>query len=574
MSLFGHVAWVMGEASGAEAPIGFAAAAPAVIVALWGVLCLLAARAGLRPWAARALPACGLALALAAALVGASVPLVGEMVGEGALIVDRLAAWFDAVIVAAMLAAVLADAAEGPRGPWTQGMLLLAGAGAMLAVRAGDWGTLIAGLELAVLACGLCLAGAGDAGGRRAARDWLLGQGLGAGILWLGVALVVGATGTTGLHDLGGRVGAVFLRWGANTTQAAVDLLLGNNPLPAGLAAHARDAAVEGMAPAAMFIPGVLLVLAGLLARAGVFPLLAGRTAVAGRTGLAGVVGVELVVRTAAIAALLRVFVSALHVPRVVFAPYGWGTAAAAIGGASVVVCALAAARAADLRRLIAWGGAAQAGLAVLALAAAANFVAHAGLRTGGVQLDESYVWGHGAGEAAVAAVLAGQAIFVLAAAGALAGAGAADGGRGVAGLAGLARRSPLAAASLAVCLLALIGAPPTGGFAARVALTLAIFEDSNPAIRAGLAAGALGTAILGWAYLRALLVTLSPGEGPAPRRAGTLVAAVIAALLLGSGLWGHGWMSMAEEAAAGVAFRPGGKGRREWIVRRDELAE
>lgn len=556
----------------AEAPLGFAAATPAVIMALWGVLCLLAARAGLRPWAARGLAACGLALALAAALAGPG-SLVGELVG-GVLIVDRMATWFDVVIASGILAAVVADATEGPRGPWTHGMLLLAGAGAMLAVRAGDWGTLLAGLELAVLAAGLCLAGSDDPGGRRAARVWLWGQGLGAGILWLGVGLVVGATGTTGLHDLGGRVGAVFLRWGANTSQAAVDLLLGGNTLPAGLVAHARDAAVEGMAPAAMFIPGALLILAGLMVRAGVFPLLAGRIAVAGRAGLTGFVAVELVVRVAAIAALVRVFVAALHVPRVVFAPYGWGTAAAAIGGASALACGIAAARAADLRRLLAWGGAAQAGLAVLAIAAAANFVAHAGLRSGGLQIDDSYVWGHGAAEATVAAVLAGLAVGSLAAVGALAVASAADGGRGVPGLAGLGRRAPLAAAGLAVCLLALIGAPPTGGFVTRVALALVVFEDTNVAIRAALAAGAIGAALLAWAHLRALLVALSPGEGPAPRRAGAWVGAAIAALVLGAGLWGQGFMAMAEEAAAGVAFRPGGKGRREWLTRRDEPAE
>lgn len=555
--------------------LGAAAAAPAAIVGLWGVLCLLAARAGLGGAAARALPATGLGLALLAALLGPAAPL-GELVGGGALVVDGLAGWFDVVIVVATLAAVAGDPqAAGPRLPRTHGALLLAAAGAMLAARAGDFPTLLAGLELAVLAAGLCLAGPGDRAGQEAARAWLLGQAVAAGILWVGVGLLVGATGTIRLYELGGRASAVFLRWGAYNTQAAVDLLLGPDAMPAGLVAHARDAAVEGMAPAAMFVPGALLVLAGLLARAGAAPLLFGRPGLAGRAGLAGFVALEVVVRGAAVAVLLRVFVAVLHAPRVVYAPYGWSTAAALAGALSALVGGIAAARAADLRRLFAWGGVAQVGLVAVAAAAAANFVAHAGLRTGGLHLDDNYVWGHQAGEAAVAAALAGLAVFAIGAAGALAAGLAAEDGRGLSGLAGLTRRSPAAAAALTVCLLALIGAPPTGGFAARAALFLAVLEDTNPAIRAALVVGAIGSAILGWAYLRALIAALTPGEAAAPpRRAGTLAAGLTALLLLVAGLWGQVFMGAAEAAATGVAFQPGGPGRRDWTLRLREARE
>jgi NADH-quinone oxidoreductase subunit N len=559
-----------------EALVPFAAAA---IVGLWGVLCLLAAGTGAAARLARPVPLAGLGLALAAALAGLTAPpLIGALAADGALVVDRLAALLDLVIVGALLATVLADPQPDadPRALWARGMALIAGAGAMLAVRAGDLPTLLAGLELATLAGGLCLLasrdGASEAGeraGRHAARDWLIGQGVAAAILWLGAALVVAATGTLNLQELGGRVGAVFLRWGASTTLAAVDVLQGPEQLPAGLIAHARDAAVEGMAPAALFIPGALLLVAGLLARAGVAPLLAGRTAVAGRAGLSGLVTVELVVRTGAIAALIRVLVTALHLPRVVFAPYGWGTAAAVIGGLSAVGCAIAAVRAADLRRMIAWAGAAQAGLTVLALAAAANFVAHAGLRTGGLQLDDHYMWGHAAGEAAVAAAIAGWIAFVLAAGGTLAAAAAVHAGRGLADIAGLARRSPLLTAALVVSLLGLAAAPPTAAFAGRALLVSAVLEDTNVLVQAMLAAGTLAGALLGWAALRALLAATEPGEGPRPRRAATAVAVALAGLSLAAGIFGHAFTGMAEEAAAGVAFAPGGKGRREWIERR-----
>lgn len=553
---------------------GVAPLVPAIIVGLWGVLCLLASRAGLPGFAARALPLVGLGLAFAAGLVDwPALDLVGQRIAGGALVVDRLAALFDLLIVGTVGVAVAVDPqpAGDPRGLWARGALLLAAAGAMVTARAGDWATLLAGIELAALATGLCVAASRDDAGERpggpAARDWLMGQAVGAGIVWLGVGLVVAATGTVRLHELGGRIGSVFLRWGASTAQAAVDVLQGPEALPPGLIAHARDAAVEGMAPAALVIPGVLLLVAGLIARAGVLPLRAGR--LTGRTGLTGFVAAELVVRVAAIAAMLRVLVAVLHAPRVVYAPYGWGTAAAVIAGLSALACASAALRAADLRRLLAWAGGVQASLATLAIAAAANFVAHAGLRAGGLQLDDHYVWGHSAAEAAVAAVLAGQVVFTLAALGVLACAAAVDTGRGMVDLAGLGRRSPVLAVALVVCVLALIGAPPTAGFAARALLVTAVLEDSNVLVQAMLGAGVVASALLAWALLRVIAAGLAPGDGPRPARRPAAVALVLAALLLGTGLMRQGLWDMVEQAATGAAFQPGSKGRLDWTDRR-----
>lgn len=551
-------------------------AAP-VIVGSWGVLCLLAAPAGLGPGLSRALPASGLALALALAipaLLGGDE--IGALAAGGALVRDPLAAFVDALVVVLALAATLSEPRSDGRGLWAQGMLLIAAAGAMLAARAGDLAGLLVGLEVAALASGLCLAHARDddsaARGRqagRAATDWLFGQGLASGLTWLGAALVYGATGTVRLYDLGARVGAVFLRWGSSTAQAAVDLLQSPTPMAPGLIAHARDAAVEGMAAAALFVPGVLLLLAGLLARLGAFPLLLGRAAAAERAGTVGFAAIELVARTAALAALVRVFVAVLHAPRVVYAPYGWGTAAAVLGGVGALVCALAAARAADLRRLLAWSGAAQAAICALAAAAAANFVGHAGLRSGGLRLDDHYTWGHSAGEAAVAAALGGFAVHALASAGVLAAAAAAHAGRGLVDLAGLPRRSPLLSAALVVCLLALIGAPPTAGFPARLLLATAVAQDTNLLVRGMLALALAGAAALAWAHARVLLALLQPGEGPRPRRGGTLVAAAMALLLLGAGVFGHVFEDLSARAASGVAFRPGGVGRKEWIERK-----
>ena len=119
------------------------------------------------------------------------------------------------------------------------------------------------------------------------------------------------------------------------------------------------------------------------------------------------------------------------------------------------------------------------------------------------------------------------------------------------------------------MCLLALIGAPPTAGFPARWMWMTAVLEDSNPLVRAMLAAGTLGWALLGWALLRVLATALGPGDGERPRRGASAVTLIVAGMLLGTGLFGHGLWRMAEEASAGVAFQAGGKGRVEWIERR-----
>ena len=325
------------------------ALAPVVIVALWGLLTPLAGRAlahGSAGWP-RALALLGLGLALAAALTLLGAPGLGlghELLG-GALVADRLALAVDLAVIVALLAIVAGDAAR-PGGAARHGLSLLVGVGAMLCAHAGDLTVLVAGLELACLATAALLWLGREPGeqGARAGWTWLIGQALAAGLWWMGLALVYGATGTTRLGELGGRVSAVFLRWGASTVQAAVDLLQSSSPLIPGLEAQARDAAVTGAAPAMLLVPGIALALAGLLARLGAAPLHLGLPAIVQRAGASGAAAVLVLVRLAAAAVLLRLFVTVLHAPRLVYAPYGWGTAVAVLGGLGAVLGAVAAA--------------------------------------------------------------------------------------------------------------------------------------------------------------------------------------------------------------------------------------
>lgn len=555
---------------------------PLLIVALWAVLTPLAGRAlvGVAPGWHRAVALTGIGLALAAALTLPGEPALAAgaaLLGE-ALVVDRLGLALDLLVLVASAAIVAADPPR-PGAPARHGLALLAATGALLCVHAGDLAVLVGGLELACLASAALLWLARDpadiaspGASARAGFTWLIGQGLAAGLLWLGLALIYGAAGTTRLGELGGRIGAVFLRWGASQVQAAVDLLQGREALGDGLLVYARDAAVTGAAPAMLLIPGLALALAGLLARLGVAPLQLGLAASMQRAGGSGVGTALVLVRVAAAAALLRLFVAVLHAPRLVYAPYGWATAVAVLGGVSAAVGAVAAARQVDLRRLLAWAAVSHAGLLALGMVAAADFYAHAGARTGGLKISDHVDWGQGAGDAAVAAVLLTLVMAALASLGLLAARTAFDRGRGLVDLAGLARRSPVAAAAVAVCLLGLAGAPPTGAFIARLALLQAGLEDSNLLVRVALAGGLLASAGLAWACLRvlALLWSAPAGDAAAEPAGGAWargVLAVLAAMLLGTGIFGQVTVELARGAAAGAGLAPGSAARQARVM-------
>ena len=553
------------------------ALAPLVIVALWAVLTPLAGPAlAQAPGWSRGVALTGVALAgmAAVSLLGAPDLAVGAMLGADALVVDRLALALDILVLVA-LAAIVAVDSPGPGAAARHGLVLLAGTGALLCAHAGDLTVLVGGLELGCLAAATLLWLARDPAGptpdARAGFTWLMGQGVAGGLLWLGLGLLYGATGTTRLGELAGRIGAVFMRWGASAVQAAADLLASSVALEPDLVVYARDAAVTGAAPAMLLIPGLCLALVGLLARLAVWPMHLGLPAISQRAGASAVGTVLVVVRLAAAAALLRLFVAVLHAPRMVYAPYGWGTAAALLGGASAVVGAVAAARASGLPRLLAWAAVAHAGLVLLGMGAAADFYAHAGARTGGLKITDHVDWGQGAGDLAVAAVLLTLAMHALATLGLLAAHVACDRGRGLVDLAGLARRAPMSAAAIAVGLLGLAGAPPTGAFVARVALLQAGFQDSNLLVRVALGGGTLAGVALALACLR-VLATMFSATGDDPPRGrgwarGTLI--VLATTLLATGLFGQVTVEAARSAAAGAGLWPASPGRRAWIEAR-----
>ena len=525
----------------------------------------------------------------------------GVLLLGGRLLFDPMTALFDLVLCALMLAALVtvddADIEVDPSvrtgaggrevltglacGPERAALMFVATIGAMITIHAVDLMTLVVGLELAGVAAA-ALVGRGR--GREAAASgyrWLLVHGVSAAVLIMGLALIYGATSTLDLTRLGGKLSAVFTGWAAGSVQKAVEILtLPKLPIDDSQIAVLRDAAVKGVAPAALFVPGLLLVIAGLVTRLGAVFLHRSLPEVyaAAPTGAASFA--DTVTRVAGALALIRVLLGVFNTARLVYAPYGWSVALGTLAMFSLIVGALMAARqpADELRRLVAWGSLHQAGWILLGLVAAGDFYAHAGLRPGGLQIGLAHDWGMESGDRAVTGILLLVVSSAIASAGvfaALAFRARRFGGRDELG--GLARRRPWLALALAVCLLSWIGAPLTGGFVGRATVVFAGLSDNNPMVQGLVVAAVLGAVALATAVARVLLTMLAvaPDTAREPRgrldgvRRHTGIALAIAAILsLVIGVGGSTIWRPFQRAAAGSSLVPGSPQRGQRVER------
>jgi NADH-quinone oxidoreductase subunit N len=503
--------------------------APLLILGVWSLLLVALARSeltldltpGLRAsWHLhRPLALLGALFAFAAALAALADPQRPALLRlTGGLRVDPLADLAALVLLGALLVALLLDPGGPRRGPHVA-LYCLITAALLLVVHAGALLPLVAGLEIAALGLGALLAV--DPRSRRAAWSWLFGQAIISGLLLFGVALLFGATGTTDLSELGGRVSAVFTRWGASPAQAAVDLLQSGVPIPPQLAEQARTRAVTAMAPAALFIPGLLLTFAGLLARLGVAPFARAALSVAEGAPRPVALLIEPALRFAALIALVRLFVGVFHVPRQLHAPYGWSTAAALLAGLTLLTSAHAALRQRELRGLLAATATALAGWFLLGITAAANFFAHAGAYGGrALTVVDHHEWGLQSGQHVLSALLTlavAHALAVLGLHAALGAGGEPPPGSGALALRGLVRRDPWLGLTVAALILALLGAPPTLLFVARLDLLAVLLLDTNLVLRLLTALALLGALPLALAWLRHLHALFDPDPRASP---------------------------------------------------------
>lgn len=260
-----------------------------------------------------------------------------------------------------------------------------------------------------------------------------------------------------------------------------------------------------GAAPAAAVGAAVVALLAGLLFKAGAVPGHYWVPDVAEGAPPVVAAFVTTVPKIGAFAALLRFGADALPP-----GTFDWAPLVAVVAAATMTLGNLAAFGQDNVRRLLAYSTVSQAGYLLVPVAMAAR------------------------------SDLAEPALLYYAAAYAVTNLGAfavvvAVGRDDLAGYTGLLRASPLLGASLAVCLLGLVGTPPTAVFVGKV-LMFGAALDGHYAWLAVLAA--VNSVASVFYYLRWIVPTFGrPRPGLRPSRAPTAIAVALAAASLALGL-------------------------------------
>jgi len=546
-----------------------------------------------------ALLAVGLAIAFTGARLGSAAHDLGSFALAKYLLVDHLTSACD-LLALLTLAGIIGLA--GHRGSDRPGarrvfgerepLLLLAGAGALFCIHAGDLLTVWLGVELLAIATILISLASDDAVASASKRAALLMQLIPGAIVscltLLGIALIYAALGSTSLDGFGHAATSAFTLWGG--VQRWVMLvsqygaeIAAQDP---GALTQARAEIVRGLAPAAMLLPGMLLLLFGLLAKLGLLPFARRRELVEEAPLHVTALWSTLAV-VALTAVLLRVYVGGLHSPRLVNEPYGWTGALPTVALLTGGWAALAATRQRRLSRTVALLALAQLSLILLGIVATAGFHGHIGVGARYIAPEHEVLWARLAGDEAYAAVLIQLVAHVIAALGCFAALGAGkasfavdpidDSGAPAVRLqhwAGMAEQRPGLALALSICLLSLVGFPPLVGFLGKLGILRAIVEHS--AMRWMLVIVLAELAICAWAVIRVIAAiyfgdeTVSEPDlrreaNPWPQRTAYLAAALTVVL----GLGGQRLIELVRLPAAGGSFEPGDGNRLEWLEQR-----
>ena len=430
---------------------------------------------------------CGLLLVLSASLEEWTYGVDG-MAFHDMVFLDTYATFFDGLVLAVALCALLLALSEGekPRGEFYP-LLLVSVLGMMLTASAADLIVIYLGLEMASLPL-WALVALGRRDGIEAGLKFLILGLFGSCLMLFAIALLYGAAGGTGLQ-----------------------LLVESLSSPA--------------ADAELVVPGVVLLLVGLLLKVGTAPFHAWLPDVREASPLAVSVFVAAALPAAGLAALGRVLLYGL-------APveHLWLPLLEVVAILSLVCGGLQALNQRNIRRLLAYVGIAQVGIALVAFLAV--------------------------NETGLAGVLFCSVASALALAGcyavlAMCGPPSPD----LRAYWGLGRRQPLLALALAFCLASLSGLPPTVGFVGRFYVLTAALEAG----RVGLALVTAGCfPLLAYACMRVIwsIFMRAPGADM-PRvqmRAEALVVLLLA--LLGTlmlGLMPAALLKAAQETAIAV---------------------
>ncbi|RME75499.1 MAG: NADH-quinone oxidoreductase subunit N [Planctomycetota bacterium] len=468
--------------------------APVVIMVTGALITLLVGAMARGAAAGTGMTFLGIGTSVLAAFVTAFAWSHGGAAVGGALLTGPFAVFLGLVILAGVALALLYSDGYAHRMGFDvgeyYGLILLAGAGMLYLVAANDLITLLIAFEIMSLSVYALVAADRR---RRAASEgamkyFVLGA-FASGILLYGMALLYGATGTIYLSDMAGVQAAPMLK------------LIGIGLMLIGLAFKV------GAVPFHAWVPDAY------------------QGAPASVTGFMAVA-----VKAAAFGILVRVLLAS--------GLLGWHASETATGASTLatehmlltnvlVVLAIAtmvvgnflALAQNDLKRLLAYSGISHTGYVLIGLVAAMVLPAE------GVTAVLYYL------AAYTAMTIGAFAVLVVLAT------GSRDLGP-IEDLAGLARRRPAVALAMTVCLVSLVGMPPTVGFFGKLWLFRAGLDAGFPGL---VILAAVSTMVSIYYYLRPVLVmyAAAPGEAASHRpvpTAGTVVlaAAALATLLIG----------------------------------------
>jgi NADH-quinone oxidoreductase subunit N len=554
--------------------------APMVIVGLWSLVLLLSdafAGRGLRKFQ-RNLALVGVALAAGAGLMlyGDAEYDAGMPVFFGFLVVDHFSLLLDLAILGATAAVLIfaGDYARSHRFEYgeQEPLLLIAAFGIMILGHANDLLALFLGIETMSIAV-YVMVGArwNTARSSEAALKYFLMGAFSSALLLMGIALMYGALGSTDLGNMGLGITQVFHEWGGVQSEVRAIETAGD---PRAVR-HLVGPAVEGTYRAALLIPGALLILAAFLFKVSAVPFHAWTPDAYEGAPTPTTAFMASGVKFGGMAALLKLFVAVLSTNRLVTEPYGWTSVVALIALLTMTIGNLAAVRQTNVKRMLAYSSIAHVGYMLVGVVAAASFYGHSG-GGGGLVSVERAEWSRLTGDMAVSAIVFYVVTYAVATIGAFA-CVAWLGSRGKEAVSahqwsGLGQRHPAMALGMTVCLLSLMGMPPTAGFLGKLFVFRSAFENDNLVLRVLVVAALLNAVIAAYYYLRVIVnmyfrpppkdTAIEPLTGASV----PFVVAVTAALALVLGIGSNWLLRQTNLAAAGFSHQPGSEQRQTWV--------
>ena len=355
-------------------------------------------------------------------------------------------------------------------------LVLLSAGGMMLMAATGELISIYIALELTSISLYVLVGFLKDAKSAEAGLKYMLLGAISSAVLLYGMALVYGLTGSTNLANISGII----------STGQFLDnpaLLLGIVFLVAGFGFKIASV------PFQMWVPDVYE---------------GAPTPITAYLSVAS--------KAAGVAIILRVFFTAFGTPE--WLSMNWGMIFAVLAAISMTIGNVVAIAQTNIKRMLGYSSIAQAGYIMVGLAAV-------GLAGGGDTL----------GQSGVIFFLAGYALTNLGAFIAIIAISNKTGSDSIEGFAGMARRAPLLALALAICLISLTGIPPTAGFVGKIYIF-------NAAVQNGLVwlviIAVLNTAISAYYYLRVVKIMYlgePASEEKVPSSAALRVALSIACL-------------------------------------------